>query len=135
MAISGAVLILELDGSSITNGGMKTMGLGEKIRDLRKKKGISLRELARRVGISPSFLSELETAQGYPSTAVLERLAGELGVAATEIRKLDMRSKLSELRSLLENDPGWGPVFEELARVGRSGKISPENILLRLKKK
>lgn len=126
-------MILELDDSTITNGGMKTMGLGEKIRDLRKKKGISLRELARRVGISPSFLSELETAQGYPSTAVLERLADELGVAATEIRKLDMRSKLSELRSLLENDSGWGPVFEELCRIGRGGKVSPEKILARLK--
>lgn len=109
------------------------MGLGEKIRNLRKMKGISLRELARRVEISPSFLSELETAQGYPSTAVLERLAGELGVSATDLNKLDMRSKLSELRSLLENDSGWGPVFEELSRIGRGGKVSPEKILDRLK--
>lgn len=85
--------------------------------------------------ISPSFLSEIETARGYPSAAVLERLAGELEVATSDLSALDMRSKLTDLKLLLEEDPAWGAVFQELVKIGGNKVIAPEKILMNLKAK
>jgi transcriptional regulator with XRE-family HTH domain len=111
---------------------MATLALGERLRNLRVENGISLRELARRTDISPSFLSEVETGRSYPSEPVLERLANQLGVTAAGLRKLDLRSHVSELRELLEMDSSWGPVFQQIAKAGRSGKLRPEELLKRL---
>ena len=127
------MMILDITSLGIANGGMKAEGMGEKIRKLRKRKGISLRELARRTGISPSFLSEIETAQNYPSPKVLSDIADELGVAADKLRRLDMRSEITELKALLEADPAWGLVFKELVAIGRRGNPGPERVLGKLK--
>lgn len=111
---------------------METQGMGERLRDLRVKKELTLRELARRVDISPSFLSEIETGRSYPSDPVLERLAEELGVTLAGMRSLDMRSHLSDLRKLLDSDASWGPVFQQIAKKARSGKLSPAELMKRL---
>lgn len=108
---------------------MDTSALGERIRKLRKDKGISLRELARRAEISPSFLSEVETGRSFPSPESLERIAAKLEVSLVSLRKLDGRSKISELKLLLEKDPAWGPAFQIFAKAARNGKIDPEKFL------
>lgn len=112
---------------------MNTPALGERLRELRLQKKISMRELARRSEISPSFLCEIEAGRSYPSDSALSRLAEELGVSEARLRKLDMRAYLSELRSLLDGESAWGPVFEELAKMGREGAISPQEVLTKLK--
>lgn len=114
---------------------MEAPTLGERIRSLRLKMKLSLRELARRAEVSPSFLSEIETGRRFPSDAVLERLASELGVSATKLRKLDLRSHLSELRQLLSDQPAWGPVFQQIARAGKRGELDPEELLKWVKRK
>lgn len=49
--------------------------LGEALRAARLKTGMSLRSTARRLGISRSFLSDMECGRSCPSTVVAERLA------------------------------------------------------------
>jgi len=111
---------------------MQTLSLGEKVRKLREAKKLSVRELARRSGISASFISGIEGGNRYPSVAALERLAGELGVSAAALRKLDNRSSLAQLRQLLESEPSWGPVFKRIATDARAGKITSSELLKRL---
>ena len=41
--------------------------IGERLREERVKAGISQRELARRLGLSPSLISQLESGQSRPS--------------------------------------------------------------------
>lgn len=54
---------------------------GAKIKDLRTKRGISLTELAKRSGVSKSYLSFLErNMQQNPSIEVLEKIAKALDV-------------------------------------------------------
>jgi len=60
---------------------------GLKLRTLRMNAGLGLRELARRAGISPSFLSEIEHGTRFPSPPVAQRLATELGVAIIDLRR------------------------------------------------
>lgn len=53
------------------------MGFGNYIRE---KRAIGLRDLAERVGISPTYLSRMETEQvPPPSDEIIEALARELG--------------------------------------------------------
>jgi transcriptional regulator with XRE-family HTH domain len=52
--------------------------LGEVIRQARTAKGMKLRELARRVDRTPSYLSDIENDRRIPSEDVLQRIADEL---------------------------------------------------------
>lgn len=61
--------------------------LGELIREKRRSLDIGLRELARRIEKSPSFLVGLETGEGKPSASesTLRKIAGELEIPADRL--------------------------------------------------
>jgi mannose-6-phosphate isomerase-like protein (cupin superfamily)/DNA-binding XRE family transcriptional regulator len=54
-------------------------GLGPRLREARTAGGLSVRELARRVGCSASLISQIERGVSVPSVGVLYSLATELG--------------------------------------------------------
>jgi len=54
--------------------------LGEKIREARKEKGLTLVEVAGGAGCSPSFISGVERGKVSPSITTLKRIANTLGV-------------------------------------------------------
>jgi transcriptional regulator with XRE-family HTH domain len=53
----------------------------QRIRAARTAKGLSLRELARRVGVSASLLSQIENGKSDPSVSTLYALVAELGLS------------------------------------------------------
>ncbi len=56
------------------------------LRALRKAKGLTQVELAEQVGLTQSYLAELESGtKKNPSLAVLQRLAKALGVPVTKL--------------------------------------------------
>lgn len=55
------------------------------IRVYREYRGLSARELAERSGISPAFLSEIETGKKDGGIATLKRIASELNVSLDDI--------------------------------------------------
>lgn len=63
----------------------RTVDLGPNIRARRLEHGLSLRELARRVGVSASALSQIENGHSRPSVDTLYELARQLGVTPDEI--------------------------------------------------
>ena len=54
--------------------------LGQKIREARKEKGLTLVEVARSAGCSPSFVSGVERGRVSPSITTLKQIANALGV-------------------------------------------------------
>lgn len=52
--------------------------IGERVRSLRQARGIGVRELARRVDVTPSMLSQIERGSTNPSVGTLFRLAAAL---------------------------------------------------------
>lgn len=57
------------------------MNIGEKIKELRKERNMSARELARRSGISQGYLSQLETGKNSnPTNEVLNKIAKGLNI-------------------------------------------------------
>ena len=59
--------------------------LGERIRAERARKGISLRGLARSVGLSPSLISQIETGKCQPSVSTLYAITTALGVSVQDV--------------------------------------------------
>lgn len=54
--------------------------IGDKIRETRKKNHLSLTELAERVGVSDSYISQLERNNVDPSISVLRKISSALNV-------------------------------------------------------
>jgi len=55
--------------------------LGPRLKEIRAKRGISLREVSRQLDVSPSFLSQIENGKSQPSVATLYSIAKLLGVS------------------------------------------------------
>ena len=59
--------------------------MGNRLREERESRGMSLRELARRVGVSPSLVSQIELDRVNPSVSTLYALVTELGLTMGEV--------------------------------------------------
>ena len=59
--------------------------IGTRLREERDRVGISQRELARRVGLSASMISQIESGQSKPSVSTLYGIVTELGVSLDDI--------------------------------------------------
>ena len=57
----------------------------ERLRAIRKRKGLTQTQLAEKVGISYQLICFYETGKHTPSMVVFEWLCGALGVTATEL--------------------------------------------------
>jgi transcriptional regulator with XRE-family HTH domain len=61
------------------------VSIGARIRDARSAAGMSVRELARRVKVSPSHVSQVERGNGSFSATVLYAVAAELGLSLDQL--------------------------------------------------
>jgi transcriptional regulator with XRE-family HTH domain len=113
---------------------MATKTLGETIRELRGKMDVSLRELAKKLDISAPFLSDVELGHRYPSDEVMAKLAKALHVPIEELKQHDHRGSISDLKRLIDTDPGLGFAFRTAVDDVKQGKISTEQLAQRLKK-
>ena len=59
--------------------------IGDRLREERVKAGISQRELARRLGLSPSLISQLESGLSKPSVGTLYAIVTELGLSLDKV--------------------------------------------------
>ena len=59
--------------------------LGTRLRVERERRGLSLRELARRLEVSPSLVSQIETGKTQPSVRTLYAIVTELSVSLDEL--------------------------------------------------
>jgi transcriptional regulator with XRE-family HTH domain len=68
-----------------TTGTLDASKIGGRLRAERERRGISLRELARRVGVSPSLVSQIELDRVNPSVSTLYALVTELGMTMSDV--------------------------------------------------
>jgi transcriptional regulator with XRE-family HTH domain len=59
--------------------------LGGRIREERVRQGMSLRGLAREVGVSASMISQIETAKAQPSVSTLYAITSTLGISIEDL--------------------------------------------------
>jgi transcriptional regulator with XRE-family HTH domain len=89
--------------------------LGEAIRYVREQRGLSLRELARRVGVSAPFLSDVE--RNRRATDKLAEVARALGVSLTELERFDSRLP-PDIKEWIASSPGVSSLLRELRDSG-----------------
>jgi transcriptional regulator with XRE-family HTH domain/mannose-6-phosphate isomerase-like protein (cupin superfamily) len=65
--------------------GLLAAPVGEGLRKHRQESGMSLRALARQVGVSPSLISQIEHGKATPSVATLYAIVSELGISLDEL--------------------------------------------------
>jgi transcriptional regulator with XRE-family HTH domain len=63
--------------------------MGDRLRQARQARGLSLRGLAELLGVSPSLISQVETGRAKPSVNTLYALASELGVSLDVLLFMD----------------------------------------------
>lgn len=105
--------------------------LGGRIRKLRLKAGISLRELARRVKVSAAHLSDVENDRRTPSDDLLRRITEELSEVGAEYEELRL------LKPVMEKDvEAWyedDPVLRVLLREARDSPFTTRQLLEQLR--
>ena len=91
---------------------MDTREIGARIRALREQRGWTLREISRRVGLSPSYFSRLEDGYTDPRLADLKLIAQTFGVPlATVTGEEDVSD---EMAKRLNAYPTFAPKIEAL---------------------
>ncbi len=98
---------------------------GERIRERREELDLSLRELAKQVECSPPFLSDVEHGRRFPSDSVLVEIARVLKLEADELRQLDPRAPVEDLKRMTERNPTYALAFRTMVEK----RPSPEELL------
>lgn len=114
--------------------GFEEARVGEKIKELREKKGLSLKDLADLTGFSTALLSQMENHLVSPSLGTIIKLAGALGVKVgdfwgetkgepfTIVRK-DERKKVSRFAS--KDGVRYGYAYESLGFEKKDRHMEP----------
>lgn len=77
------------------------INLGNKIRELRKRKGITQEQLASSLNLSSQAISKWEMGAGYPDIATLPVIAAYFGVSLDELFDYDPKNIEEEIQKLL----------------------------------
>src|SRR5580692_3665467 len=90
--------------------GIDLVTFGQRLRHLRRTRGLTLAELGERVGRAPSVLSLLENGRREPKLSMVEQLAGALSVPVTELLSHQPPSRRAQLEIALadaQRDPSY----------------------------
>src|SRR5215467_15968680 len=108
--------------------------LGQRLRELRDKADLSVRELAKRIGVSSPFLSDIELGRRFPSEEILAKLARALNVPLEDLKQYDNREPIADLKRLMDSDPKLGFAFRTAVEKIKSGELTAEELIARLNK-
>ena len=61
--------------------------LGQNMKRIRAKKGMSQSDIARALGVDRGYISNIENGKKNPTIATIQKLANALGVSANELLK------------------------------------------------
>ena len=101
--------------------GIDLVTFGQRLRHLRRTRGLTLAELGERVGRAPSVLSLLENGRREPKLSMVEQLAGALSVPVTELLSRQPPSRRAQLEIALadaQQDPSYRRLGLPQLKVG-----------------
>ena len=85
--------------------------LGERVRELRRGRGLTLEGLAERSGVSRAMISKLERGEKNPTLVVAAKLAEGLGVTLSQLAGMEERREVVVIpreRRMVMRDPETG---------------------------
>jgi transcriptional regulator with XRE-family HTH domain len=105
--------------------------LGQKMRELREARGLTLKDMAKALNVSSAYLSALEHGKrGLPTWGMLQRIIHYFGVIWDEAEELQRLAELSDPRVTIDT-AGLAPEATELAnRLARDiNRLAPEDLI------
>ena len=108
-----------------------TQTLGEIIREARMEQGVTLRDMAKRLGCSDTNLCLLESNKERPSNSMIDKLAKELGVDSLQ---LIIRANIMKFEDVMRKIPteklktataGFAKEFYTVYPKGMTGPTGP----------
>ncbi|MGB6117856.1 MAG: helix-turn-helix transcriptional regulator [Mesorhizobium sp.] len=103
---------------------------GEKVRKLREERGVSQKDMAAAIGVSPAYLSALEHGRrGRPSWAMAQKILGYFNIIWDDAEALLALAEGSDPRVVIDT-AGLSPRATEYANLlaSRIGSISEEEL-------
>ena len=103
---------------------------GARIRELRRRKGVTQKEMAEHIGVSPAFLSALEHGRrGTPSWGLLQKIIGYFNVIWDDAEELQRLAESSHPRVTVDTS-GLSPEATRLANLlsREIARLTPEQI-------
>ena len=82
--------------------------LGQRIRELREQKDISLREFAKKMSIAASHQSDIELGRRFPSDPLLAQFAAAFDVSVEDLQQYDNRVPVEQIKRIIQADPAFG---------------------------
>lgn len=108
---------------------MSTRTLGDKLKELRQTRKLSMRALAEKTGLkSPAFIADVERGYRQPSSEALGIWATALEVPLDELLAFDRRPPVRELKNMIAKNSAWAPALRRLAAEGLSGRVTPATL-------
>ena len=85
---------------------MRVQKIGERIKFLREARGLTLRKLGDELGVTPSYLADVESGRRYPTDERIEELASVLDCSVEDdVLMYDTRPKVSDVRRRMLDEP------------------------------
>lgn len=105
--------------------GISMENLGERIRDERRKRNLTLEQLSQKTELSKSFLSQVERGVAQPSVSSLKRIAREFGMSVVELftNGINPQNRFSSVPTLLNNGPKYVEDFQ-VVRANRRKSLT-----------
>ena len=104
--------------------------LGEKLRELRRRKGVSQKEMAAALGVSAAYLSALEHGRrGVPTWVMLQKIIGYFNVIWDDAEEVLRLAGQSHPRVVIDTS-GLSPAATELANLlaEKIGELDAETL-------
>ncbi|HEX9473539.1 MAG TPA: helix-turn-helix domain-containing protein, partial [Steroidobacteraceae bacterium] len=119
----------EKEFSTLPESGLDLVLFGQRLRHIRKTRGLTLAELGERVGRAPSVLSLLENGRREPKLSQIDALASALGVSSDDLMRREAPSRRAQLEIALD-EAQRDPIY---ARLGlpylRPGPRVPSEVI------
>lgn len=78
--------------STVNSGDVTIMCLADNLRQIRSNSGLTQKELASRVGVEHSRISEIENGRGNPTISTLVAIASALGTSVAKLVRENRKS-------------------------------------------
>lgn len=113
---------------------------GERIKKLRKEKGMTQKELAKKLGFSPSYLGQYENGYRNPKPSTVKKIADALEVPVSKItgmipEETEAEKILSDILNIQKELEKIDDYFDELSEKLEKYYLYLSDNLSRLKEK
>ncbi len=114
--------------ANLVRTGLET--LGARIRSAREARGVSLREFARGIGVSPSLISQIERGRVRPSVGTLYAISNELELTFDDLFSTSEQPDVLAGAAVGRSEPAIGPVQRghDRKRIRLAGGVQWERL-------